>query len=87
MATAQFSGISSSAFQPDVVMFSGLHLLDSSTAEKQNEKLSALILQFAKLPKNLPIHLELASMANTGLVHLLATKVDKSIPDEQRKFD
>ncbi|XP_071794031.1 ADP-dependent glucokinase-like [Asterias amurensis] len=58
-------------FQPDVVMFSGLHLLDSSTLAKQIEKIHAMDIELGKLPKSLPVHLELASMANEQLVRLI----------------
>ena len=71
----KYLDIFSTDFKPDVVMFSGLHLLDSSALDKQNEKVSALTFELSKLPRNIPIHLELASMANEQLVHLIADKV------------
>ncbi|XP_022106357.1 ADP-dependent glucokinase-like [Acanthaster planci] len=62
-------------FGPDVVMFSGLHLLDSDSLSKQQEKLSLLVEELSKLPHVIPLHLELASIANERLVQLIATQV------------
>ena len=56
-------------------MFSGLHLLDSSGLAKQIEKIHAMDIELGKLPKSLPVHLELASMANEQLVRLIAKTV------------
>ncbi|XP_038076901.1 ADP-dependent glucokinase-like [Patiria miniata] len=84
VANAELDGLnvfSSSVkeFNPDVVMFSGLHLLDSSSQSEQQNKLSALVTELKKLPKSLPLHLELASMANEGLVQFIVAQVLSSV--------
>ncbi|XP_071845804.1 ADP-dependent glucokinase-like [Apostichopus japonicus] len=63
------------AFNPDVVVFSGLHLLDGQEPEFQAQRISNLLDQLDQLPKHIPVHLELASMADKNLVTQLFSQV------------
>lgn len=64
------------AFNPDVVVFSGLHLLDGQEPEFQAQRISNLLDQLDQLPKHIPVHLELASMADKNLVTQLFSQVN-----------
>lgn len=58
------------AFRPDVVIVSGLHLLAGLSPEVQERHLKEVANGLMSIPRSLPIHLELASMADKGLVAL-----------------
>lgn len=58
-----------------MVVFSGLHLLDGKDATFQFQRITSLLDQLTKLPKNIPIHLELATMADKTLVTQLFAQV------------
>ena len=63
------------AFEPDLIVLSGLHMLDGQTRQLQDDRLTVLTAGLDKLPWTLPIHLELASMADAELMKALAMKV------------
>lgn len=73
--------LSLSAFNPDVVVFSGLHLLDGQDLDFQAHRISTLLDQLEQLPQHIPAHLELASMADKNLVTQLYTEVIMLILD------
>lgn len=62
-------------FSPDAVFFSGLHLLDGQPGVKKEEKMAALNQELSRLPSDLPVHLELASMADPELIKGIYTQV------------
>ncbi|XP_071487280.1 ADP-dependent glucokinase-like [Diadema antillarum] len=66
-------------FSPDAVFFSGLHLLDGQPAETKTTKLAAVNAQLKQLPVGLPIHLELASMADSALIEGIYNEVLSSV--------
>ncbi|XP_041464084.1 ADP-dependent glucokinase-like [Lytechinus variegatus] len=66
-------------FSPDAVFFSGLHLLDGQPGEKKREKMAALNQELSRLPSDLPVHLELASMADPELIKGIYTQVLSSV--------
>ncbi|XP_071964756.1 ADP-dependent glucokinase-like [Antedon mediterranea] len=51
-------------FQPQLIVLSGLHLLDGHSQKKRVKLLTSMRNEITKMPKDIPIHLELASMAN-----------------------
>ncbi|RDD45185.1 ADP-dependent glucokinase [Trichoplax sp. H2] len=55
-------------FQPNVVVISGLHLMENKPKEFRMRKLKAMIEILGTLPSQIPIHLELASMADIDFV-------------------
>ena len=62
-------------FKPDLIAFSGLHLLEGVTPEVKLARIAELQKQVNLLPQGVPVHLELASMADVGLMQQLATQV------------
>eukprot|EP00057_Strongylocentrotus_purpuratus_P033996 XP_793568.2 PREDICTED: ADP-dependent glucokinase [Strongylocentrotus purpuratus] len=66
-------------FSPDAVFFSGLHLLDGQPGVKKEEKMAALNQELSRLPSDLPVHLELASMADPELIKGIYTQVLSSV--------
>ncbi|KAH3833868.1 hypothetical protein DPMN_107184 [Dreissena polymorpha] len=55
-------------FNPDLVILSGLHLLEMQTHAFVSDKLQAVRNGLGGIPRNIPVHLELASMANKDCV-------------------
>ena len=60
-------------FKPELVVLSGLHLLESENGEFRELRLNDLA-RFVKLiDRSVPIHLELASMADKDFLQSLVT--------------
>ena len=62
-------------FAPNLIVLSGLHMLDGQGQSLQDDRLTILTNGLDKLPWTLPVHLELASMADVKLMKVLATQV------------
>ncbi|XP_005098113.1 ADP-dependent glucokinase [Aplysia californica] len=63
------------AFKPDLILLSGLNILDGQTPEFFQQRLEKLITLSKEVPSTTPIHLELASMANKNFVKEIVEKV------------
>lgn len=63
-------------FSPDLVLLSGLHLLESQHLSFVQEKIEQVKAGLKAIPKKTPIHLELASMANRDAVKLVLDEVN-----------
>lgn len=59
-------------YKPDLVVISGLHLLEGQTAELQKNKLEDLRHHLRAISEDTPIHLELASMTSPTLMKDIA---------------
>ena len=66
---------SMATFAPDLVVLSGLHMLDGQGRGLQDDRLSVLTRGLDELPWTLPVHLELASMADDELMKAIAIQV------------
>ena len=62
-------------YQPDLIILSGLHLLDSQKPQFSKKRIEMMLPLLQNLPVFVPIHLELASMANVEFVGLVLEKV------------
>ncbi|KAL4227894.1 hypothetical protein ACF0H5_013334 [Mactra antiquata] len=62
-------------FNPDLVVISGLHLLDTQTTGFITSKLTEISEGLRNIPITIPVHLELASMANSDLMKQILKKV------------
>ncbi|XP_070829235.1 ADP-dependent glucokinase isoform X1 [Chaetodon trifascialis] len=51
-------------FQPDLVVLSGLHMMEGQGRELWEERLKEAVSAISDIPKDIPIHLELASMTD-----------------------
>lgn len=62
-------------YHPDLIILSGLHLLEGQPSEFFSQKLSLIQAELAKVPNAIPVHLELASMVNKNFVKEIADNV------------
>uniref|UniRef100_A0A1A8IRV2 ADP-dependent glucokinase n=2 Tax=Nothobranchius kuhntae TaxID=321403 RepID=A0A1A8IRV2_NOTKU len=51
-------------FQPELVVLSGLHMMEGQGRELWKERLKQAVASIAEIPKDIPVHLELASMTD-----------------------
>lgn len=65
----------------DLVVLSGLHLLDQETTEIQRARIDLVLQQIAPpfLPATTPVHLELASMGNLDLAQRIGQEVAPNV--------
>ncbi|XP_069138122.1 ADP-dependent glucokinase-like [Argopecten irradians] len=59
----------------DLVLMSGLHILEGQSKDFFIKRIQALCNGLNNFPRSLPVHLELASMANADFVREILTKV------------
>nr|BAC29671.1 unnamed protein product [Mus musculus] len=55
-------------FQPDLVVLSGLHMMEGQSKELQRKRLLEVVTAISDIPTGIPVHLELASMTNRELM-------------------
>lgn len=55
-------------FQPDLVVLSGLHMMEGQSKELQRKRLLEVVTSIGDIPTGVPVHLELASMTNRELM-------------------
>ncbi|XP_069910813.1 ADP-dependent glucokinase isoform X1 [Oryctolagus cuniculus] len=55
-------------FQPDLVVLSGLHMMEGQSTELQRRRLLEVVTSISDIPTGVPVHLELASMTNRELM-------------------
>uniref|UniRef100_A0A7N5JVD4 ADP dependent glucokinase n=2 Tax=Ailuropoda melanoleuca TaxID=9646 RepID=A0A7N5JVD4_AILME len=55
-------------FQPDLVVLSGLHMMEGQSKELQRKRLLEVVTSISDIPAGTPVHLELASMTNKELM-------------------
>ncbi|XP_048812099.1 ADP-dependent glucokinase isoform X1 [Lagopus muta] len=60
-------------FQPDLVVLSGLHMMEGQSKEVRHRRLMEAVASISDIPTDIPIHLELASMTDqdfmSNIVH------------------
>nr|CAB3220257.1 ADP-dependent glucokinase [Phallusia mammillata] len=62
-------------FQADLIVLSGFHLLESNESHFWKRRLAEISAQLKSIAKNIPIHVELASMANTNCMEEILKQV------------
>ncbi|XP_071116162.1 ADP-dependent glucokinase-like [Haliotis cracherodii] len=67
------------SFNPDLILMSGLHLLDGQTSQFFSEKIALLSSRLQQIPSTVPIHLEFASMATQSFVRDILENVLKHV--------
>nr|XP_020659362.1 ADP-dependent glucokinase isoform X1 [Pogona vitticeps]XP_020659364.1 ADP-dependent glucokinase isoform X1 [Pogona vitticeps]XP_020659365.1 ADP-dependent glucokinase isoform X1 [Pogona vitticeps] len=55
-------------FQPDLVVLSGLHMMEGQTQEIRQNRLLEAVASISDIPTDVPVHLELASMTDPELM-------------------
>ncbi|XP_077905464.1 ADP-dependent glucokinase isoform X3 [Ictidomys tridecemlineatus] len=62
-------------FQPDLVVLSGLHMMEGQSKELQRKRLLEVVTSISDIPTGVPVHLELASMTNRELMNSIVHQV------------
>ena len=62
-------------YKPDLVVISGLHLLESEDSDFRRQRLNALASYLKLIDRKLPIHLELASMVSKDFLKTLVATI------------
>lgn len=62
-------------FQPDLVVLSGLHMMEGQGRELWEERLKEAVSAISDIPKDIPIHLELASMTDKDYMNSIMQEV------------
>ncbi|XP_053128197.1 ADP-dependent glucokinase isoform X2 [Hemicordylus capensis] len=62
-------------FQPDLVVLSGLHMMEGQTKEMRQKRLLEAVASISDIPNDVPVHLELASMTDPALMSEIIHKV------------
>ncbi|XP_013090269.2 ADP-dependent glucokinase-like isoform X1 [Biomphalaria glabrata] len=65
-------------FQPDLMLLSGLNIMDGQSQEFFNERFTKLVTLLKDVPSSIPVHLELASMATKDYVKLI---IEQAVPN------
>ncbi|CAL1535328.1 unnamed protein product [Lymnaea stagnalis] len=73
MLEAYFESIKT--FQPDLILLSGLNIMDGQSPEFFDERLEKMVSLLQDVPSSVPVHLELASMANEDFVRQIIEEV------------
>ncbi|ELV11281.1 Beta-hexosaminidase subunit alpha [Tupaia chinensis] len=75
MSTLEVFMSSLEEFQPDLVVLSGLHMMEGQSEALQRKRLSEVVASLSDIPTDVPVHLELASMTNRELMSSLVHQV------------
>ncbi|XP_042329423.1 ADP-dependent glucokinase isoform X2 [Sceloporus undulatus] len=74
-------------FHPDLVVLSGLHMMEGQTKEIRQRRLLEAVASISDIPSDVPVHLELASMTDPDLmseiIHQVFPLVDSIGLNEQ----
>ncbi|XP_074088769.1 ADP-dependent glucokinase isoform X2 [Macrotis lagotis] len=62
-------------FQPDLVVLSGLHMMEGQSKEIQEKRLLEAVISISDIPTDIPVHLELASMTDRELMSSIMLQV------------
>ncbi|XP_019388834.1 PREDICTED: ADP-dependent glucokinase isoform X2 [Crocodylus porosus] len=62
-------------FQPDLVVLSGLHMMEGQSKEMRAKRLLEAVTSLSDIPTDIPIHLELASMTDQDLMSKIMLQV------------
>ncbi|XP_070542178.1 ADP-dependent glucokinase-like [Ptychodera flava] len=62
-------------FGADMVILSGLHLLPGQSESFWKERLKDVVKEIEKIPRSIPVHLELASLADSKFMHQVMEQI------------
>lgn len=63
-------------FQPDIIILSGLHMLDGQNEDFFASRLDVLVSGLQQVDSAVPVHLEFASMATQDFIKAILEKVN-----------
>ncbi|XP_013882441.1 ADP-dependent glucokinase isoform X2 [Austrofundulus limnaeus] len=66
-------------FQPDLVVLSGLHMMEGQGRALWEDRLKEAVAALADIPKDVPVHLELASMTDRDYMNSILQEVMPSV--------
>uniref|UniRef100_A0A6I8N1A0 ADP dependent glucokinase n=1 Tax=Ornithorhynchus anatinus TaxID=9258 RepID=A0A6I8N1A0_ORNAN len=62
-------------FQPDLVVLSGLHMMEGQSKEIHQKRLLEAVISISDIPTDIPVHLELASMTDRDFMSSIMQQV------------
>ncbi|KAM9586380.1 ADP-dependent glucokinase isoform 3-T4 [Trichechus inunguis] len=65
-------------FQPDLVVLSGLHMMEGQSKELQKKRLLEVVTSISDIPTGVPVHIELASMTNRELMNNIVHQTSRT---------
>ncbi|XP_047246497.1 ADP-dependent glucokinase isoform X2 [Girardinichthys multiradiatus] len=75
MSTLETFVASLEEFQPELVVLSGFHMMEGQGRELWGERLKEAVATIGDIPKDIPIHLELASMTDKDFMNRIMQEV------------
>ncbi|XP_078388576.1 ADP-dependent glucokinase isoform X3 [Cetorhinus maximus] len=58
-------------FEPELIVLSGLHMMDGQGKEERNKRLQEVSVLISEIPNEISVHLELASMTDTTYMNTI----------------
>ncbi|XP_051898669.1 ADP-dependent glucokinase isoform X3 [Pristis pectinata] len=58
-------------FQPELIVLSGLHMMEGQEKEERDKRLQEVSLLISEIPNEISVHLELASMTDTAYMNTI----------------
>ncbi|XP_078388574.1 ADP-dependent glucokinase isoform X2 [Cetorhinus maximus] len=62
-------------FEPELIVLSGLHMMDGQGKEERNKRLQEVSVLISEIPNEISVHLELASMTDTTYMNTIVEQV------------
>ncbi|XP_078056028.1 ADP-dependent glucokinase isoform X2 [Mustelus asterias] len=62
-------------FEPELIVLSGLHMMEGQGDEERNRRLQEVSLLISEIPNEISVHLELASMTDTTYMNTIVEQV------------
>ncbi|GCB66603.1 hypothetical protein scyTo_0013595 [Scyliorhinus torazame] len=62
-------------FQPELIVLSGLHMMEGQGKEERNRRLQEVSVLISEIPNEISVHLELASMTDTTYMNTIVEQV------------
>ncbi|XP_051898668.1 ADP-dependent glucokinase isoform X2 [Pristis pectinata] len=62
-------------FQPELIVLSGLHMMEGQEKEERDKRLQEVSLLISEIPNEISVHLELASMTDTAYMNTIVEQV------------
>ncbi|XP_041034371.1 ADP-dependent glucokinase isoform X4 [Carcharodon carcharias] len=62
-------------FEPELIVLSGLHMMDGQGKEERNKRLQEVSVLISEIPNEVSVHLELASMTDTTYMNSIVEQV------------
>ncbi|XP_069758483.1 ADP-dependent glucokinase isoform X2 [Narcine bancroftii] len=75
MKTLETLVLSLNDFNPDLIVLSGLHMMEGQRKEERDKRLQEVSLLISEIPSEMTVHLELASMTDRAYMNMIVEQV------------